>query len=433
MRLGYSCHDSFPSSDTNTQQIFWTVFEVTRTGVAVDLVIPSIARAPASGDDRGAASGPADAMAGARGEDAMAAAREAVSRHYGVDPRDMSDAFRLVPAGANAAHGPIAKARFDLGVARHLAAGGCDTAWTRDPLAAVSCARRGVPFVFETYRPDFAASPRFAPWRRVCLRQAACRGIITHSRLAAAAFVEAGVPADRVLVAHNGYSPALMEPRLSREDARARLALPGDRPLVVYAGHVGPEKGIDALLRAVARVPEATLLVLGVDERSGEGRWLADAARDAGASNLIVRPRVRVADVAPYLYAADCLAIPPTDAPRQRFARTVLPMKIFTYLAAGRAILAARTPDVSEVLDDGVSALLVPPDEPDAAGEALRRIVGDGALRARLAAGAETASREYTWAARARKLVGWFERVAAPAGVYEDRRSRAAAAASSRS
>ena len=42
MRLGYSCHDALPSSDTNTQQIFWTLYEVTRQGASADLFVPAI-------------------------------------------------------------------------------------------------------------------------------------------------------------------------------------------------------------------------------------------------------------------------------------------------------------------------------------------------------------------------------------------------------
>jgi glycosyltransferase involved in cell wall biosynthesis len=202
-----------------------------------------------------------------------------------------------------------------------------------------------------------------------------------------------------------------MQPRLDKLAARRQLSLPGDASIVMYAGHAGPEKGIDVLLRMIAAVPQATLVILGVDEGTTEARWVADEAAKAGAANVLLRPRVRVADVAPYLYAADCLVIPPTDTPRRRFGRTVLPMKIFTYLAAGRPILAGNSPDVAEVLVDGDSALLVPPGDVSSASAALARLLGDAALQARLSQGALAASPAYTWEARARKLVNFFERV----------------------
>src|SRR6185436_6252038 len=114
-----------------------------------------------------------------------------------------------------------------------------------------------VPAVFETYRPDYARSARFKPWRIATIGHSRrmtwvgehrLAGVITHSALAHDAFVEAGVPAERVLVAHNGFAPSLMEPRLSRDEARRSLGLSGDRPLAVYTGHVGPHKGTKAVV-----------------------------------------------------------------------------------------------------------------------------------------------------------------------------------------
>jgi len=386
MRLGYSCHDSFPSSDTNTQQIFWTVVEVARAGAAVDLSVPSIRVS----DIGGIAS---------------------LARHYGVEPSDMPSGFTVKPVGRSDAAGSIAKGWFDWNAPRAFRSADYDVLWTRDALAAWAFARAGRPFVFETYRPDFATASSFAWWRHACLRSPSLGGVVTHSRLAADAFRGAGVPPDRVLVAHNGYAESLMQPRLDKLAARRQLSLPGDASIVMYAGHAGPEKGIDVLLRMIAAVPQATLVILGVDEGTTEARWVADEAAKAGAANVLLRPRVRVADVAPYLYAADCLVIPPTDTPRRRFGRTVLPMKIFTYLAAGRPILAGNSPDVAEVLVDGDSALLVPPGDVSSASAALARLLGDAALQARLSQGALAASPAYTWEARARKLVNFFERV----------------------
>jgi alpha-maltose-1-phosphate synthase len=388
MRLGYCCHDSFPSSDTNTQQIFWTVFEVARFGFSVDLVVPSVV--PGAGS-----------------------VRARVGRYYGVSPDDMPAGFSIAPAGPRTASQPLAKGWFDWRVARRLSRDRYDLIWTRDALAAVSCARAGLPVVFETYRPDFATGRGFALWRRLLFASPGFRGLIAHSRVAATAFIAAGVPEERCLIAHNGFAPRLMMPRLDRAAARDRLGLPHDTALVVYAGHVGPEKGIDALMRMMAGVPHATLLVLGAGDGSPEAAFVADAARAAGAVKLLLRPRVPVADVAAYLYAADCLAIPPTDDPLVRFGRTVLPMKIFSYLAAGRPIVAPRTPDVAEVLVDGETAILVAPGSDDSGAGALARLLADRGLQNRLAAGAIQASAAYTWEARAEKLGAFFRKLGA--------------------
>jgi glycosyltransferase involved in cell wall biosynthesis len=84
-------------------------------------------------------------------------------------------------------------------------------------------------------------------------------------------------------------------------------------------------------------------------------------------------------------------------------------MKIFLYLAAGRAILAPRLPDVEEVLTDGLTARLVSPANPGEAAAALRALLADADLRRHLGARALAASIAYTWEARARRIVPFLE------------------------
>ena len=413
MRIGYCCHDSFPSSDTNTQQIFWTLFEIARLGAAVDLVVPAL-----------------DIRAGEN-------ARELVAGCYGAPSGTLPDTFQIVPLGNRPASSPLAKGWFDWRVAGRLAGGGYDLVWTRDALAAVSLLRRRLPTVFETYRPDFASAAPFRIWRRAVLRSSSLRGVITHSHVASDAFVAAGVPSAQCLVAHNGFAPSLMEPSLSAAEARTKLGLPADEFLVVYTGHVGPEKGIDALVRTAARAPGLRMVILGAEQGAPETSYIERLADETGARNLVLRPRVPIGDVASYLYAADCLIVPPTDAPL-RVGRTVLPMKIFSYLAAGRPILAPRLPDVQEVLTDGVTACLVEPGDFGAAAAALVSLQGDAGRRASLARNARTAAAEYTWEARARRVLGFLGQIDRPVSAdawdqCETSRSAAAAAASSRS
>lgn len=387
MRLLYSCHDSFPSSDTNTQQIFWTVLEVTRQGVEVELTIPSLT------------------VEGSRD------VRADLAAYYGAAPDLVPPAFTIRPLGTTPTASPLAKAWFDWRVPASLKGRSADLIWTRDPVAAASCVRAGLPTVFETYRPDFASRARFGAWRRACLRNRHLAGLVLHSHVAADAFVAAGVPRERCLVAHNGFAPSLMEPRLDRAQARARLGLPADDRLVVYAGHVGRKKGTAALVRMAAAAPDARILLLGVQPGSVEARRIDAVARSLGAGNLILRPRVPLSEVAAYLYAADCLVVPPTDEPLTRFGRTVLPMKIFMYLAAGRPILAPRLPDIEEVLTDRHTACLVSAHDPQAAAAVLVRLLADHRLQDHLSRHALAAAGQYTWAARAGRLLEFFERI----------------------
>lgn len=384
MRIGCCLHDRVPSVVTHTQQVVWTLVEVARLGVSVELMVPDLRIPPGAGRVT------------------------ALADWYGV-PAD------LVPETLAVGEIPcprtplwLSRAVFDRRVPAHFRQQPVDVVWTRNMGAALWCARAGLPTIFETYRPDIAAAARFAVWRRQVLRSPHLRAVIVHSQIAARAFLEAGVPASRMLVARNGHAPSLMQPRLGIAEARARLGLEIEGPLVVYAGHAHRRKGIAVIIRLAAAVPDARFLILGFDP-GGEWRFIERAAREAGVRNLLLRPRVRPADVAPYLFAADCLIVPPTGEPLRR-SRTVLPLKSYTYLAAGRAILAPRLPDIEEVLVDGENARLVSPNDDAATVSALRGLLSDGALRDRLSRRALAAAAQYTWAHRARTIVSFLNR-----------------------
>ncbi|HKT81753.1 MAG TPA: glycosyltransferase [Vicinamibacterales bacterium] len=384
MRIVYTCHDSLPSPDTNTQQTFWTTFEVARIGVSVDMVVPSLALAASTETD----------------------VRRGLAAYYGASADEWPPTFRVTASGTSAA-GSMRKGWFDWSVVR--GARDADLIWTRDPVAAASAVQAGRPTVFETYRPDYATRSIFAVWRRACLGSPHLHTVITHSALAAAAYRNAGVPSHKILVAHNGFTPSLLQPRLTRDQARRQIGIDADAPLAVYAGQTGVSKGVESLVHLAADIPSMTLLIVGADAGSDDGRRLLREAAACGAGNVILRARVPLADVAPYLYAADCLLIPPTAAPMRKFRNTVLPMKVFMYMAAGRPILAGRLPDIEEVLTDGETARLVPADDRREASMALVALFADQQLRARLSCDALDASRHHTWAARARRIVDFLE------------------------
>jgi glycosyltransferase involved in cell wall biosynthesis len=82
------------------------------------------------------------------------------------------------------------------------------------------------------------------------------------------------------------------------------------------------------------------------------------------------------------------------------------PLKVFEYMAAGKAILCSDLPVLREVMRDGDNCLLLPPDDVDAWSAALERLRDDGDLRARLGKNARLDFLEhYTWKARASRVL----------------------------
>ena len=283
----------------------------------------------------------------------------------------------------------------------HPAMRGADLMYSRIPAMLGIGGRSPVPFATGHYRPWPDVYPAIRPLVRRTARRRHCLGVVLHSHLAAQSYLRCGVPAERVLVAHNGYD--LPSEPLGKDAARARLGLSAERPIALYAGRINAQKGLDTVL-ALADLRPHVLFVLVGSEREGEIE--REAARRA---NVRVVPWAAPEDLPPWLYAADVLVVPPSRAPLERFGTCVLPIKLFAYLAAGRPILAPLAPDTGELLTDEQTALLVEPDRPELAAGALDRLLGDASLAARLSANALDLAAGLTWDKRAERIADFLE------------------------
>jgi glycosyltransferase involved in cell wall biosynthesis len=83
------------------------------------------------------------------------------------------------------------------------------------------------------------------------------------------------------------------------------------------------------------------------------------------------------------------------------------PLKIFEYMACGRAIVAPDQPNIREILVDGETALLFDPDDPAALWRAIRRLAGDPDLREALGQSARRAleAADHTWRRNASRII----------------------------
>ncbi|MFW6067838.1 MAG: glycosyltransferase family 4 protein [Myxococcota bacterium] len=278
---------------------------------------------------------------------------------------------------------------------------GCRTAdvvYTRNIATLAAALQRGRRAVLDHYRPWPDQVPPLQPLLRRLMGQPGFLGVIAHSEVARRSYLAMGVPEEKLMVAHNGWDPVRMEPVLSRTEARRRVGLPHGQLTVVYTGRINRQKGLETVLDIARRCPDVLFVLVG---SQGEGP-IERAAR--ALPNVRIEPWRRFADTAPFLYGADVLIVPPSASPLLQHGNTVLPLKLFLYLAAGRAILGPDTPDVAEILDHDRNALLVRPGDVDAAARALQRLRDDPRLRERLGRAARRQAWRCTWDARADRI-----------------------------
>lgn len=189
------------------------------------------------------------------------------------------------------------------------------------------------------------------------------------------------------------------------EVAGLRAALRLDaRPVVLYSGNFEEYQGVDLLLDAAARVPEAQFVFMG--GQPGEIEREKARARAAGAADRCVFVGRRPPSELPrFLALADLVA-----SPRRRGVNT--PFKVYTYLASGRPLLATRIVSHTQVLDD-TNAWLVEA-TPDALASGIRAALHDPREAARRAErGRALVDREYSPARYAQKVRAAYAHVAA--------------------
>jgi glycosyltransferase involved in cell wall biosynthesis len=177
-------------------------------------------------------------------------------------------------------------------------------------------------------------------------------------------------------------------------------------PVAMYVGNLEHYQGIDLLLEGfqhtVGRVPHARLVIVGGQE-DDITRYRA-RARELGISSAVhfLGPRP-VSALAELLGEADVLV-----SPRLKGLNT--PMKIYSYLDSGTAVLATRLRTHTQVLDERTAFLVDP--EPAALGDGLATLLADPLLRQRLAGEAkEYVQREFTPEAARRKLDAFYTSV----------------------
>lgn len=177
--------------------------------------------------------------------------------------------------------------------------------------------------------------------------------------------------------------------------ARARTERPG--PVVVYVGLLVPWSGlelaIDALAEIRARVPGATLRVIGSGPPAYEARLRAHIAR-LGLDDAVELEGTRAPDEIPALLAGARVALANSEPIEYR--RYACPLKIAEYMAAGVPVVVTAGTEAEAMVEHHGAGLAVPY-ESAALREALEALLVDDALHARLSAAGVRASADLTW------------------------------------
>ncbi|MGL5857336.1 MAG: glycosyltransferase family 4 protein [Angustibacter sp.] len=272
--------------------------------------------------------------------------------------------------------------------------------------------RRGLPVVYEvrgfleeTWRSRggdpahdvYRLSRDAETW---CARQA--DAVVTLSSAMRADLLSRGVPQQHVHVVPNAVDDTYLaepdDPEGAAASARAELDLPAAGTVVLgmistLNDYEGGATLVDALAMLVRDGAPVHLLVVG--DGPARQSWL-DQARRAGldrhvtATGRVPRDAARRAHL-----ATDVFCVPRQDTP---VTRLVPPLKPLEAMASGRPVLASDLPPLRETVQDGVTGLLVPPQDAAALARALTPLLYDSQTRRRMGQAARAWVLEHrTW------------------------------------
>lgn len=300
--------------------------------------------------------------------------------------------------------------RFTWDAVRRARALQADLIYTWFPQSAVFGLLRRMPVVFEIH---IQPTGRFGPlWHRAFAVTGGRKRLvsITHAlvNILEQDFHMRFRP-EEVVIAPNGVDlerfASLPDPVTARRQTGLREA-----PTVMCTGHLYAGRGADLFLALARTIPEAHFVWVG--GRPDDIEFWRKRADKNKIFNATFSGFVPNRDLPMYQAAADILIMPYSSSimgssGTADSAGVASPMKMFEYMATGRAIASAYLPVIREVLNED-NAVFCKPDDINSWKTALERLLKDEKLRGQLGSQARRDVEGYTWVARARRIMNEF-------------------------
>jgi glycosyltransferase involved in cell wall biosynthesis len=271
----------------------------------------------------------------------------------------------------------------------------------------------GLPMLLEVNAPIFEERTRYdglalkglARWSQAYAWKAADY-VLPVTQVLGDIVASYGVPRERIVVIPNGINASQFSEAPESRAAKAALGLEGNIVLG-FTGFVRDWHGLDKVITMIADDPPESSRHLQV---VGDGP--ARPALEAQARALNIEHRVSFTgvigrdEVARYVAAFD-IALQPA------VVEYASPLKLFEYLALGKAIIGPAQPNLMEILTDGQNAVLFDPKAADGMAAAIGKLSADVALRERMGENARKTinDKRLTWRENAIRAVELFKRI----------------------
>jgi glycosyltransferase involved in cell wall biosynthesis len=329
------------------------------------------------------------------------ASQDSLHRHYGL---------RLVPDIEWLPSDRRLK-RLDLVLQARRAAQryGSDLIYTWLPQSAVFALWSGSPVILEMHA-DVAG--RMGAWWLRQFWKAKGRKLMTVTTAALKNALESSTQLkfkdEEVMVAPNGVELERYQELPDPDEARRQLNLPQGLT-VGFTGHIYPGRGADLLFELAKQMPHVKFLWVG--GTPGLVQFWSTKLQDEQVTNVLMTGFIPHEQVPMYQAASDILLMPYSRSIQassgQDIAEVINPMKMFEYMASGRAIVSADLPSIREVLNE-TNAVFCEPGDLETWMFAIVSLLADETRRSSLGRQAAANAGEFTWVKREGRIMYHF-------------------------
>jgi len=282
------------------------------------------------------------------------------------------------------------------------------------------CKRKGIPLIIEADNPPIYENNKFYGKDNFHLSRIAetieqqnllqADAIIVLSNILKDFFIEKGIPEEKMIVIPNGADPEIFFPRPRDHELSEKYHLT-DKKIVGWIGSLdGGWQGLGNLVRMTQDVLSQCddILFMYVGGARNKLRF-QELIQETGFSDRVILPGVVPYDEIPrYLSAMDIVIAP---YPKMDFWYPSS-MKVFEYMASGKAVVASDVGQIGEVIEDGQNGRLFDPDIKEDLTNKVIQLVKNPDLCDKLGENAhKMVLRKYTWKGHAKKIETLFNHI----------------------
>jgi glycosyltransferase involved in cell wall biosynthesis len=390
MKIAYLSSASIPSASANSLQVMKMCQAFTQEGHEVHLILP-----PVDGQQANRAMESPDPQKSGR-----PSIPEGLARQYGIKTPFWIHRVKLLPL-----LGRRGLAWAEAGEAASFLPGlvytrGIDIAW--------AVAQHGFPVMLEIHHPP---TGRLGPlyFRQILGRPNLRLAVISRPLEEVLRRIYPALQSRDILIVPDAVDPDPYRGLPAPDRARARLKLPMRRFTAGYFGSLVKGRGVELICELAQRLDHMDFLLLG-----GSAEEVAEwKNRTAAVPNLHWLGHIPNSDVPLYQAACDALLMPyqreVTIHGKGNTAEIMSPMKLYEYMAAGRAILSSDLPALRVILNE-TNSVLLPPEDTAAWADALVNLKKNPERRKRIAARARVDVRPFTWRDRVKTILKFTAR-----------------------